>query len=417
MLTIVTSAASLAAKLSGENTKVISAEQFQRELLFALSGRPGVFVTFNSETGCTVSDAIHCAFYTYHQIAAGHPQVKSLSPAGIKGILQVIAQRSAQAHSLRRFVHDTLMAPSSSRSARSSHKRTQEAYAEACRGFMQEFDTWVSDIESAFVRGVIPGTPITATPISLTRYLDGQFSKRLDILTSLVPFSNDPAVLLDSIHALIISAPSDQSKEQTLDLFIKAAAPVWSMLRQWLINGMPLPTSLTSDDHYSLRLDDDESPIDPEFFVKRDRDVSWTDEDFWEGGYIVDPEAGWPSWMGETKDIVLEAGKARGLLKGLIGDDRELETIEGWKTLPGLCAGNKVPDIQREIEAFLAPMCQIAIFQLRRVLEEECGLEQHLEAIEGVMYFKAHDTMEQYLFWLHNQVSPDLTVEILVTDC
>jgi hypothetical protein len=53
-----TCAASLAAKLSGAKAKVISAEQFQRELLFALSGRPGVFFSFLHEHGCMVSYAV-----------------------------------------------------------------------------------------------------------------------------------------------------------------------------------------------------------------------------------------------------------------------------------------------------------------------------------------------------------------------
>ena len=296
------------------------------------------------------------------------------------------------------------MAPSSSRPSRNQLKKTQEAFAEACRGFIQELDTWVSGIESAFVSGAPPGSHVPSTPISLIKRLEDDFAGRLDDLTSLLPLTDDPAVLLNSIHAMLLAAPSGRVKAQTLDLFVKTAAPMWSMLRQWLVVGMPLPTSLTSEEDYTLQLDDDEQPIDAEFFIKRDRDVSWTDEDFWEAGYIPDPEADWPDWMGETRDLVLEAGKARGLLKGLVGEEDGISSSDGWISLRDLTIDSQA-DIAREIEGFLAPLCRIASFQLRRVLDEEYGLEQHLEAIEGVMLLRAHDTMDHYLSWLYNQVS------------
>ena len=295
------------------------------------------------------------------------------------------------------------MAPSSSSLASSSPKKTQEAFADACRGFVQELDAWTSEIEWAFIHGVRPDIPTPSTPMSLIKHLDDKFGRRLDNISSLIPISDDPPVLLNSIHAMLLAAPPGNIQKQTLDLFVKTASPVWAMLGRWLVNGMPLPTSLTSGDDYILQLDDDEKPIDTEFFIKRDRDVSWTDEDFWDAGHIVNPESGWPEWMGETKDLVMEAGKAKGLLKGLVGDNGDSEVVEDWKGLHHL-AHDQVLDLRREIELHLAPMCQIAIFRLRRVLEEECGLEQHLEAIEGIMYMKAHDTMDTYLGWLYDQV-------------
>jgi gamma-tubulin complex component 5 len=111
--------------------------------------------------------------------------------------------------------------------------------------------------------------------------------------------------------------------------------------------------------------------------------------------------------MGETREAVMEAGKARGLLKGLLEED---ESKHGWKTLHQLVvdaregqSGASV-DLDTLVQDHLGPICQITNFRLRRVLEEECGLEQHLDAIEGITYFAGHDAIDRWTSALLDQV-------------
>lgn len=271
--------------------------------------------------------------------------------------------------------------------------------------FVQEFDAWIGEIETASIRGVRAGSDIPATPAALISAIQQRWSSKLDSLTALRAVAADPSQLVDAVFASYESTPSSASRYHLRDLFIRTATPVWSSLRSWLIDGMPLPSSFLDIDEINLSLDGDERPLDSELFIKRDRDVAWTDEDFWEAGYVADPENGWPTWMGETMAKVLEAGKARGLLKGLLGEPSQ---VDGWRPLSVILAassdGDAVHDIPVTIQDALDPLCQITIFQLRRVLDEECGLEQHLEAIEGMMFGRASDTADRFFAGLFNQV-------------
>lgn len=331
-----------------------------------------------------------------------HPQVKQFSPIALGDILQSFAGWATQISQLRHFVIDTLLPPSTNSATRS---KTKEAYAEGCRVFLQDFDAWIGEIETASVRGVQADSDIPSTPISLLNAFRLRWSSRLNSMTALQELSSEPAQLIDAILASYETAPSSADQRHLLNLFVCTAAPVWLSLRSWLVDGMPLPSSFLDIDEVNHSLDGDERPLDPELFIKRDRDVMWTDEDFWESGYIADPGNGWPAWMGETMTKVLESGKARGLLRGLVG---EVWHVDGWRTLQEICSDGSraetVVDIPKAIEDTLGPLCQITIFQLRRALNEECGLDQHLEAIEGVMFGRAYATVERFFAVLYSQV-------------
>ncbi|ORY29549.1 hypothetical protein BCR39DRAFT_532091 [Naematelia encephala] len=119
--------ASLAARLEADSPaqpiQVISAEQLQRELLFALSGRPGVLFHFNAANEC--------------QVKHGHPQVRHYSTAALKGLLTSIQSRATEAAQLRVFINGSLGidvdSSSSRRSQSTTISKTQQAFAEACR--------------------------------------------------------------------------------------------------------------------------------------------------------------------------------------------------------------------------------------------------------------------------------------------
>lgn len=283
-----------------------------------------------------------------------------------------------------------------------------QAFASACSGFMQDFDSWISEIEMAMVRGTTSTSPIPSTALALCRDVDEKYGSQLDDLESLLPLADDAHTLLDAIYTLYSSPAHLSARRHLLELFLATVEPTWGSLGDWLIDGMPLPSSMSGDvETIHTHLEEDERLLEPDYFIKRDRDVSWTDEDFWEAGYIA-PEDEWPEWMGETRDMVLEAGKARGLLKGLLGNAGDAGR---WMTLRKLVdefslgAPMSVINFGHLIRDALEPRCRITMFQLRRVLEEDCGLDQHLDAIEGVMYLQAHDAMDRWLSGLYDQVS------------
>ena len=346
------------------------------------------------------------------QLIPGHPQTRHMSNVASSGVLGNLAHRATQLNSIRRFVK-TQTAPASSPSARLARPKTQEAFGEACRAFVESVDGWISNIETAFACGSPVDDSIPSTPLSLLAELDRTFGDRLDGIVSLIPLSDDPIVLLNSIHSMYTSFADSAYRQHSLDLFLRTVRPVWTVLGRWIVDGMPVPRSLSADEVTGqIDLDAEEGTIDPEIWIKRDRDVSWTDEDFWETGYVVG-EGGWPEWMGDTRDMVLEAGKARGLLRGMMGGDQDNERWDELRSIIERDAEQRGKDSQagdlvnlgRLIEDHIAPICQITIFQLRRVLEEDCGLEQHLEAVEGVMYLKGHWSMAHWLDTLHTRVS------------
>lgn len=154
-------------------------------------------------------------------------------------------------------------------------------------------------------------------------------------------------------------------------------------------------------------MSDEERPLDAEFFIKRDRDVSWVDEDFWEAGHVISND-GWPLWLdqGDLKDLVLEAGKARGLLRNLGGDQGDHDVLGAWPSLHSLLVTEytSVEVIASRLAEHLEPMCHLALVQLRRVLTEDCAMDGHLDAVEGLLYMRGFDVMDQWTGWLFGQV-------------
>lgn len=275
---------------------------------------------------------------------------------------------------------------------------------------MKTFDNWISEIEQATVRGTTSTSDIPSTALSFCQEVASKFGAALDDLVNLLTMGDNGSQLLETIYAMYTSTSNSAHKQHLLDVFSSTAEPMWNDLSKWVNEGMPLPSAFSADvDHIGSNMDDDEESLDLDFFIRRDEDVSWTDEDFWENGYVIGNE-GWPEWMGDTQDMILEAGKAKGLLRGLLG------RVDRPRTGPSLKSpfeermsdSTQPADIPLVLRDHLLPTCQITIFQLRRVLEEDCGLEQHLDAIEGAMYLSGYDAMDRWSSGLYDQVSGSL---------
>ncbi|KAK4689213.1 hypothetical protein P7C73_g907, partial [Tremellales sp. Uapishka_1] len=384
------------------DTKVISAQQLQRELLFALSGRPGILMTFSEEGECSIIE--------------GHPGVVQYTSTGLQGILRSIKERASQAASLRHFVTHLLQpGPRSSETSRKSGatpSKTVQAYAGACRCFLEEFDLWIAELEASFILGekkasssrMAAGSPAAATPLLLKSELEARYGTLLGHLSSILKYSDTPILLLNVIYSTIETlrhtAPSDSSLRPLSAIFVSSARPIWNMLGDWLRRGMPIPESLQSR-NTDIVISEEERTLDPEFFIKRDLDISFGDEDFWESGFVENSQ-GWPLWLDHgVRDQILEAGKAKGLLRSLLDKVGE---AEDWRGLDKVISPEDDTDISQSISEYLGPICQIAQTQLRRVLEEECGLVEHLEAIEGLYFMRGYRVVDDWSDWLFDQI-------------
>ena len=222
----------------------------------------------------------------------------------------------------------------------------------------------------------------------------------LDHLSSVLPYAHEPIVLLNAVFAILQTSPI--GRQALIEIFIMTSTPLWEMLGDWLIRGMPIPRSLIDVESRS----DAERLLDREFWVDRDWDVSWTDEDFWDAGFILKNDR--PDWIDDALlEATLEAGKARGLLRGLLGYELNSEDSEGWASLSDLLdGGDGHEDPSRTISAYLSPRCQMTTIHLRRILDEDCGLQAHLQAIDGVFFHQGIDSIQSWQDSLFSQVSP-----------
>ncbi|EIW69109.1 hypothetical protein TREMEDRAFT_11782, partial [Tremella mesenterica DSM 1558] len=392
---------SLTATVEDGITKAVTCRQFQRELLYGLSGRPGIFYTFSDDGHCNISD--------------DHPQVTTFSSVGLRSILKSFQSRFTDLATIRAFVKTTPLPPSSSVStSHKTHKhisanstKTIQAFTDSCRRIVQGIDLWIAEQERLFILGC--STPLSTSPLQLKFQFESDFSGIVDYLLLFLPYIHSPILLLNTIHSVIETIrilPHPKGLSELSSTFVETAKPMWEMLGDWLRQGMPVSLSLLPSSEEDLSTDLETRELDPEFFIKRDRDVSWIDEDFWESGYIISE---WPTWLSHenTQEMILEAGKARGLLKCLQTDVAEWNV---WKPLSEVLGISEIgksgmrSSVEEILEQELKTDCLIATFQLRRVLDEECGLKEHLEAIEGVVFMRAIGVMQEWSEWLFDQI-------------
>ncbi|KIR71495.1 hypothetical protein I310_04802 [Cryptococcus deuterogattii CA1014] len=362
---------------------------------------------------------------------AHHPHVRTFSPGALEDVLMAIRSYASQASKLRLFVQKTLQSAVPADPAGQMHatNKTAEAFAEATREVLEQYDTWLSNLEASFTLGSqlgqssssVTGVPASTTPLLLIHELEQAHAPILQHVSEFVPYAHSPTLLLNLIYSATVNTrqtgTTPHITSSLFKLFHRSAEPMWHMLGIWLQQGMPVPLSLTQPGQMafsSISLDDGERELDGEFFIKRDRDVSWADEDFWECGFVVRDE-GWPMWMGdEMGTMVMEAGKAQGLLRSLMGNVNT-GIVKEWFLLSDILVRpmdeftSPFPlgemDIVEQVVGYLQPLCQLVQFHLRRVLDEECGLLQHLEAIEGIMLLRGFEVISEWTEGLFRKAS------------
>ncbi|KAL1410217.1 hypothetical protein Q8F55_004222 [Vanrija albida] len=379
--------------LSSTSTKAISSRQLQRELLFALSGRPGVMFSFGEDGNCSV--------------ARHHPNVMSFSPDALDGILTSFAGHISEVGVIRRYVAEALAPLASSSKPPPLHRETQDAFAAACQKVLHKLDAWVAELESTFMgaqpvtSAIVPISSAASTPLVLSMEFTRRYGDLINYLRDLIPFADDSNELLNAIYGSISDLTSQPVRSELIDIFVQTATPMWRLLRSWLVDGMPVPESLkTHDADLALQAVDDELPLSPEFFIRRDRDSAWSDEDFWEAGFVV-VDGGWPSWLQDTEEEIMEGGKAMGLLRSLSLMDN---TRHDWVGLDEIVT-HDTQNIPQALADYLLPICTHNQALLAQVLEWDCALQRHLTAIDGLTLMRGPVVANEWADWLFEQMS------------
>ena len=359
--------------------------------------------------------------------------------------------------------------------------QTLEAFADALDSELRAFDTWCAQREEDICHARAGlGEKLVVSLLSLEKAIRDNFGSSfpvlLDIVRTIVRRSqrlNDKdetpevwtlpdlpqraspstttAMLLD---ALLIAAQEHVSMGDEVTscaivrVFATSAEPVWSMIRRWMHDGMPvrdgrlgaLPsTQAGAQAHSPLRA------LQDEFFVE-DNEMLMLDPDFWANGFALrdghaastengggDADAegrptSVPVFLVHVAELVLATGKVTGLLRVLGVSflfDGELSTGLGtkpwmadWRSFKALIEQPKVHDfadgtgevavspegvvassenLSRIVYDELLPYSEVAHEALRRVLVDECELWAHLNAMEDLFLMRRGDAMSHFV--------------------
>ncbi|KAF8655331.1 hypothetical protein AX16_003104 [Volvariella volvacea WC 439] len=247
--------------------------------------------------------------------------------------------------------------------------------------------------------------------------------------------------LLDTLFSYIqeqLERRENVTADALMRVFVRSAEPIWAMMGQWINDGMG--TGLDGRTGAGLGQD---TGLEDEFFIESiglglgALSGGLLDPEFWSEGYSLrvasdddDPDGYTSSRVGKSskREIplflehiagpVLEAGKAIGLLK-VLDSTPQLEAASGnWVTFRDLVAmGDEhsvedrnlqdlsierglfsvsIDTLSRLIYDWLYPRCQTAGEQLAKVLVDECGLWQHLNALEDLYLMRRGDAVNHF---------------------
>ncbi|KAF9026563.1 hypothetical protein BDZ89DRAFT_1134747 [Hymenopellis radicata] len=368
-----------------------------REVLIALQGRSNVMLHWQN-------DAYKAT-----------PRLLHLSLASQASILASLGERCTCLKHLRNFVTRVF-------SGSKSKTRTLEAFADAVDAELRLLDTWCAEKEEDIVlatNGALPGQALVVSLLSLevqTRdKFEGAFSVLLSVVRSVFGQDHSPraspstttAALLDRLFA-VIQENLERGERITagviMRVFIRSSEPLWSMVGQWLKDGMGIG---------------DINDLDDEFFIESNGlgsgafGVGLLDPDYWTEGYTLRYEdeedgrrKGLPTFFRPVAEPVLASGKAVGLLKALgVG----VSGIEWqWRSLAELVAGGADQDeasglfsvsidtLSSLIHDELAPYCQSTGLALSKAVVGECDFWRHLSTIQDLYLMRKGDAMSHF---------------------
>ena len=254
------------------------------------------------------------------------------------------------------------------------------------------------------------------------------------------------ALLLDTLLASV-QRHTERRDQITSDalmfVFVRTAEPAWNMLGNWLRNGMGLGLNISTGGKSGM-VDD----LDEEFFIESNgvgigiMGMGLLDPEFWSEAYSLrsstptsDDSANQdltvdygparkstPRFLEHVAELVLSTGKAVGLLRAL-GEPSIAMTFNNWKSFASLVGAegkdtngaNKdspvglfsvsVDTLSQLIYDGLLPQCEAVGARLVKILVHDCGVWDHLEAIQDLFFMRKGDAMSHFVDVLFTKVT------------
>ncbi|PPQ63136.1 hypothetical protein CVT24_005776 [Panaeolus cyanescens] len=420
--------------------KYIDEDDMVREVIMALQGNKNIVFTLIVESECTEITALY---------------------DGFSAVLTLIICKDA----------NTLSSTSDAfrgfgQRKRTTVPRTCEAFADAIDHTIRGFDAWCAAKEEAICAAYNGRNeePIVISLMNMEKEVRSQYQSTFTVLleviqkTFLVKPESDfasfdflkqrrpPAVLttvlLDTLFASIqghMERQDTETSEALMSVFVRTSEPVWSMIGNWLMDGMAIHLGIGNGGS----ADGDE--LDEEFFIESSgvgvgaMALGLLDPEFWKEGYAirewvqpiqhVDGDADddrfeetrqpIPAFLQPVASMVLSAGKALGLVRAL-GEHPSSVAFRYWKCFEelirselgqrdGVAQGSglfsvSIDTLSRLIYDYLLPGCQITGAHLVTVLVKDCSLWHHLNAIENVFFMRKGDSMSHFIDIIFNKM-------------
>ncbi|KAM6496155.1 Spc97 / Spc98 family domain containing protein [Amanita muscaria] len=429
-----------------------------REVLMALQGRQNLLYVWKDSgymTRTKTPRLAHLSAHSQNSILASLAELASTVQ-----ILRIFCARVLSSHPQWQVAQDEVYRNNLNIS------RTIEAFADAVDAELRIFDHWCAAREEDMCRalggvyyGSEPSPGLVVSLLNTEKAMRDRFFPAFDALLEVVrdvvpelvnsshladerraslrtrvrPSSVVTAALMDTLFA---RAQGHIERGEDADVctggvlmrvFVQAAEPVWSMMGNWLRDGMSFGFGL------------DDGRLDDEFFIESTGlgfgmiGPGLLDPDFWKEGYslredvesVTGGNAGKdkkvkaiPMFLEHVAEPVLSAGRAVGLLRAL-GTSLSVENQDRWMTFHSLVSSGEqfpgpsrsdhvvhrraeklfavsVDTLSRLIYDGLAPRCDAAGALLAKILVEECGLWDHLRAMEDLYFMRRGDAMSHF---------------------
>ncbi|KAE9409816.1 hypothetical protein BT96DRAFT_962003 [Gymnopus androsaceus JB14] len=432
---------------------VLSAERYiqeqdaVRDVLIALQGRENIL-------------------YDYHfKTTKSTPKVLHFSLASQQSLLDTIGSSCRSVQRLRQFT-SAIMHPVLHR-MRAAHNgkmtRTLEAFADAIDAEIRALEIWCSDREEAWVRALggytsphpddspdsKPVVSLLGTEKAFRDRFEDSFQVILEVVNQVIGApeseewvlptrspSSTTALLLDTLFYTVqqrLERGDKITAESLMRIFVRSAEPVWSMVGKWISAGFEIQNQSPAGTGGGL---------EEEFFIESNGlgieigVLGLLDPDFWRDGYSLRESIGpgsesedddsvqmqkcIPSFLKHVAVIVLESGKATGLLKVLGMDVLDLDNEDAqvlrereWVSFQTLVADSSsleveskadgpslfsvsVDQLSRLIYDKLTPYEQANGALLAKVIIEECDFLTHLRAIESLYLMRRGDIISDF---------------------
>ncbi|KAH8834345.1 Spc98 family-domain-containing protein [Flagelloscypha sp. PMI_526] len=431
-----------------QRQKYIYEEHAVREVLFCLQGRRNIMFSWVNnafKTTDTTPRLLHLTLGSQQSILSSFANMATTLQFLRSFSASVFTQSQSNIASRCAILRGAAGEDSDTRS-RFRTTRTLEAFAAGVDVHVRRFDSWCSakEQEICYAKGgiLIPpnSKPIVISLLSLEKSMQDMFEDTFSVILSIIqslctldgtlsissywPLSMRPTwktttSLLDRILEATKVHGGQRGNIVTashlMDLFVKAAEPVWKMVRKWLEQGMGVGFG---------------DELEQEFFIERndlgmgDVRASLMDSEFWAEGYTLrqggfdfsaanDPLDGEeaegkvsvPIFMESVAEMILASGKAKGLLRAM---DKSCGSPEKpWQALQDLVGESSprsvlldfasVDWLGQKVEEQLKPYCQLSDERLASVIVQECGLLEHLKAIEDLFLMRRGDCVSHFL--------------------